>query len=223
MDYNVIFSQHRYLRIVIFVLFTLFMYFVLYAARALETRLQLPLPPVAADVGKFQEVAHLFLLYTSIPAQCSVCEDVFGTARLEGMRNSTAGYCAPQSQSALTCFHSEFDGSRIGSFCPAQGAHFDTSQQKFTLNCELQEPSVSCSSFKTPQYGHLKNYWYGTGPGVVLDKFIDLDGGLDMDTDILARISRNPRSSRAFFTPADIYSTQILVVDDSENGPFFDL
>jgi hypothetical protein len=256
MDYRVVFHQRRILRVsasVVVVIF--FILFLLSSRHAPETGLQLSPTPVATGDEDFQEVTPgLPSEYTSTPKQAPFCADRFSTTYLESMRDLAAEYCAPQSPSGLTCFHSQVSGSRIDSFCLARGASFNTSRQKFTLDCELQEPSVSDSPFRIPKYGHFENYWYNTGPGIIFDKMIDLEGSLDtltsaasnftilvnregatnpwhslmeifsmtMAMDVL-RMSHKPSSSKPFFTTADIDNTQILVLDNSENGPFFDL
>ncbi|KAE8348502.1 hypothetical protein BDV28DRAFT_164342 [Aspergillus coremiiformis] len=238
-----------------------FIFLLLYTSNVLEVGFQLSPTPVTAGVGDtgIHEGTHaLPSEYTSIPEQSPFCTRLFGTAYLKSMRDWAAEYCAPESSSGLTCFHTQTSGSRIDSFCLARGASFNSTRQKFTLDCQLQAPSIPNAPVETPEYRHFTNYWYNTGPNVVFDKVLDLENtshltghpghlghsnftilvnregaanpwhslmeifSMTMAIDVL-RMSHHPQSSRPFFTAADIDRTQILVLDDSENGPFFDL
>ncbi|KAE8141235.1 hypothetical protein BDV38DRAFT_237599 [Aspergillus pseudotamarii] len=259
MDYRAVFLQRKALRFVVSALIILsFISFLLVPRHARETTLHLSPTPVAEDVGDKEVVMPPPPSdYVASPQEAPLCANLFGMAYLENTRDVAAEYCAPQSPSTLTCFHNQASGSRVDTFCLAQGASFNSSRQKFALDCELQQPSKPDSPFDIPQYGRFENYWYNTGPNVVFNNLIDLQNdsststgtplgsanftilvnregatnpwhtlmeifSMTMTIDVL-QMSRDVDSERPLFTAADIDNTQVLIMDNHENGPFFDL
>ncbi|KAE8152929.1 DUF563 domain-containing protein [Aspergillus avenaceus] len=170
MDYRGAFLQRKVLRFVVSaVIVLLFLSFWLYPASHLS-----PTPVTAAAQENEAVLPTLPLDYVESPREAPWCANSFGVAYLENMRNLATEYCASSSSSALTCFHSQTSGSRIDTFCLAQGASFNSSRQRFTLGCELQQSSMINAPFDIPSYGQFEDYWYETGPNIVLDKVIDL-------------------------------------------------
>jgi protein O-GlcNAc transferase len=112
--------------------------------------------------------------YTPASDEPSFCAERFGLLYLENLRDSATRYCKEQSGSHLTCFHSKTASDRIDTFCLGQNAIFDRTSRKFVLQCELGEPSVSKSSFRSPKFNHFHGYWYETGPKVIFRDWVGL-------------------------------------------------
>ncbi|KAE8381583.1 DUF563 domain-containing protein [Aspergillus bertholletiae] len=260
MDYRAVFLQRKVQRLIISVLIAIsYILLPLHPGRLSEPALGLLPTPVRDDVEDQPVVVPALPAdYVAVPQGSAVCADLFGVPYLESMRDVAVEYCAPQSSSSLTCFHSQHVGSRIDTFCLAQGASFNLSRQKFTLDCELQGPSMPNSPFNIPSYGRFENYWYNTGPNIAFDKMVDLQrdssttakialaGGsnftlvinregetnpwhtlmeifsMTMTIDVL-QMSHGSNSEGPLFTASDIDNTQVLVIDDHKDGPFFDL
>ncbi|RJE19216.1 hypothetical protein PHISCL_08441 [Aspergillus sclerotialis] len=184
------------------------------------------------------------------------CADRFGSQYLEHLRDSATEYCTPQSSSTLTCFHVRVtDDYRIDTLCMGRDAFFDPASRKFDLGCELAELSAPKTLASIPDYGKFHNYWYNTGPQVVLDGWVNLDDNIrgrappdtpnytilvkregsenlwhclmeifsmTMTLDVL-QISPRLNESRPFLTAADAANTQVVLLDDKSDGPYFDL
>lgn len=124
------------------------------------------------------QISDLPADYTKPRTDQPFCEERFGVAYLENLGDAAIGYCTPDSSSSLTCFHSQTtDSSRVDSFCIGEGAFLDPETHKFRLGCELDQPKPHKAPFHIPEYDQLETYWYETGPGVVFDKFVELDTG----------------------------------------------
>ncbi|BCS25464.1 uncharacterized protein APUU_50175S [Aspergillus puulaauensis] len=111
--------------------------------------------------------------YAGVEKPPPSCDDRFGDSYLRQLRHSATEYCTPESQSGLTCFHSKTAAGRTDSFCLARGAHFNQVDRKFTLGCSLRD----LGGLVVPRYDELTNYWYDTGPGIVLQETVVIDEG----------------------------------------------
>lgn len=201
--------------------------------------------------------------YRAVPQQPLWCEQRLGLTYLEGLCYSETEYCTPESQSQLTCFHSQTsqDG-RTDSFCLGRGATLDRASSIFQVSCQLTEPRGIHSNGLTVALQDFPRYWYETGPHTVLDSFVDLtpkatkaidfvpsvehtsftillkrEGAgnlwhclmeimsLTWTLDVL-QMSPDPSrqgNGRAFLTPDDAPNTQVVILDDAPNGPYFEL
>ncbi|KAM0556100.1 hypothetical protein ACHAPJ_006089 [Fusarium lateritium] len=181
------------------------------------------------------------------------CENRYGTAYLERFRGSETSYCTPESASDLHCFWSDTTGDRLDSLCYARGAVFDAENKKWRMKCNLRnlsEEEKQKGAIPVPDY--LSRYWYETGPGNVMERFVTLDGGDDKakpnTTTILLKregsanpwhcmmeimsltytmdilqISVDPHTKEPFITAKDGENTQVVILDEENDGPYFDL
>lgn len=212
----------------------------------------LPTPTCEENTTGSEKPSRLPVAYTPVADESSFCADRFGIPYLEALRDSATQYCTPQSSSSITCFHSSTvrDESRQDTFCFLQSVGFDPKQPKFNVGCELLDSTQPGS----PKYGTFHNYWYDTGPGIILGRYVQLDQTWDnghpdgsnytilvkregsrnywhslmeiysmtLTIDVL-QMTRRPNSSNPFITPEDAVNTQVVLVDDHDDGPYFDL
>jgi protein O-GlcNAc transferase len=117
--------------------------------------------------------------YSLVPYESPFCAERFGREYLERLRDTSTGYCTPDSASNLTCFHSHMaSDSRIDSFCIGRSAVFDFTERKFSLYCKIRGLTRNETSASIPEFGALRSYWYDTGPRVVFDKVVKMDADL---------------------------------------------
>ncbi|RHZ48578.1 DUF563 domain protein [Aspergillus thermomutatus] len=257
-------SQRRVLRLCATVIAVLFVLFLLHVKFATRTPFQYsPLPastpgPPRNDsdpeglLPSAGQAPALPAEYSALADQPSYCADRFGITYLEKLRDSKTEYCTPESPSGLTCFHSQTASDyRIDTFCFGHGAVYDPAQQKYIMSCQLR----GVDGEGAPPFGKFHNYWYGTGPGVVFQKAVSLQGTLDhtvppvvsnhtiliqregawnvwhslmeifsmtMTIDVL-RMTAGLSPHRPFFSTVDIANTQVVILDEIEDGPYFDL
>lgn len=201
--------------------------------------------------------------YRTVPQQPLWCEQRLGLTYLESLCYSEAEYCTSESQSQLTCFHSQTsqDG-RTDSFCLGRRATLDRASSTFQVSCQLTEPKAIYSNGPTIALQEFPRYWYETGPRTVFDSFVDLTSeatkaidfvppvdhtsftillkregagnlwhclmeimSLSWTLDVL-QMSPDPSSQenrRPFLTPDDASNTQVVILDDAPDGPYFEL
>ncbi|KAJ5383472.1 Glycosyltransferase AER61 uncharacterized [Penicillium concentricum] len=181
------------------------------------------------------------------------CENRFGTLYLENFSHSATEYCTADSPSNITCLHSETVNGRVDSLCIARNAIFDPVTAKFRLGCTLGMLPDSQLPFLVPEYGTFQKYMFDTGPRVIMDNWIELDdtvrpkesetpkytilvkreGSFNLWHSLLEIFSTSltlnalqmsqSSDSRAFFTNPDTLNTQLVLLDEHADGPFFDL
>ncbi|KAL4811605.1 hypothetical protein BDW67DRAFT_171593 [Aspergillus spinulosporus] len=188
--------------------------------------------------------------YTQVKEPLPFCADRFGTAYLKNLRDSATEYCSAESPSGLTCFHSQTATNRVDSFCLARGALFIQNEKAFSLGCELQDVSgvpryhqfskywyetgpgivleqavrlnEDISSITVP--GPTPNYTLlikREGAYNVWHSLMEIFS-MTLTLDVL-RMARHPNQSFPLFTSEDIQNTRVLLLDDIEEGPYFDL
>ncbi|KFY29431.1 hypothetical protein V493_02371 [Pseudogymnoascus sp. VKM F-4281 (FW-2241)] len=142
--------------------------------------------------------------------------------------------------------------SRTDTMCIGRSAHFDTTAEKFSLGCDsrvLQDDEAT----RVPQLDQFTGYWYGTGPRAVLNERVVLDPkftveeptrnftilvkregshnpwhslmeiwSMTMSLDVL-RMAKEPGTNAPLYSIGDVDNTQVMIVDDFEEGPYFDL
>ncbi|KAH9220726.1 DUF563 domain protein [Leptodontidium sp. 2 PMI_412] len=191
--------------------------------------------------------------YNLEPYETSFCAERFGRKYLENLSDSRTGYCTPNSQPNLICFHSRTVNSRVDMFCFGRSAVYDVTDKKFALSCEPRVLTAVETLEGTPALSELTSYWYDTGPRVVFDKAVEMDINvkapnstrnftillkregsgnlwhslmeilsLTMTIDVL-RITRGLVGGEPLFDLGDEENTQIVILDDHDNGPYFDL
>ncbi|KAL2831114.1 hypothetical protein BDW59DRAFT_7012 [Aspergillus cavernicola] len=190
--------------------------------------------------------------YTEVKEPPPACADRFGTSYITKLRDSATEYCTLESSGGLTCFHSKTSSSRVDSFCFARGALFNQDERVFSLGCGLRDlDGLGVPKYKEftnywydtgpghtldkavrledntssiivpesiPSYTLLlkregaNNIWHS-----LMEIF-----SMTLTLDVL-RMTQHPDEPLPFFTNYDIENTQVLVLDDLEEGPYFDL
>ncbi|KAH1359561.1 hypothetical protein KXW30_001335 [Aspergillus fumigatus] len=256
-------SQRRVVRLSATVIGVLFVLFLLHVTLTRTQFQYSPLPSSAPGPGRndsdtkghlpnVEQASSLPADYLAVAEEPSFCADRFGVTYLEKLRDSRTEYCTPNSPSGLTCFHSQTaSGSRIDTFCFGRGAVYDPAQRLFIMDCQLRD----LDGENVPAFGKFSNYWYDTGPGIVFQKAVSLQGKLNhtvppivsnhtiliqregagnvwhslmeifsmtMTFDVL-RMTAGPNPHRPLFSIGDIENTQVVILDEIEEGPYFDL
>ena len=137
--------------------------------------------------------------------------------------------------------------------CHGRGATYDAGESKFRLGCRLRNLSPEELERDTPRVpDNLTQYWYDTGPGRVFNEAVLLDANsltqrsrttsilvkregpgnlwhvlmellsLSWTLDVL-QISADPTSQQPYLSPAAASSTQVIFLDEYEDGPFVDM
>ncbi|KAJ0118594.1 hypothetical protein J7T55_012846 [Diaporthe amygdali] len=135
--------------------------------------------------------------------QSQFCKDRFGTKFLEDFRDRRADYCS-EGSSSLTCFHTVNSGSfasgSLDSFCVARdGTFFDIHGHKFALGCQIRGLSDQEKVLGAASFQELQSYQYLTGPKYLLSEW------------------------EAMFSPDDFPRTDIIILDEYPDGPYFEL
>jgi len=127
-----------------------------------ELRLPLPLP----------------LEYDDDQSGSSFCQERFGLKYLRTFGRSLIDYCAPElSSSNLHCFRSKTaKEGRTDVFCIGGPALFEN--LRFHLDCKEKEWTSNDIANGIPSLSQFPQYWYSTGPRVLFDRYISLDGSM---------------------------------------------
>lgn len=189
--------------------------------------------------------------YPQIP-QSEFCEDRYSLNYLQAFRKDIKQYCDDGSRSAFTCFHSQLTPTdRRDAFCIASNARIDREKQVFVLDCPIEDktavrnlpsywygtgPKAILDKFvhvgaadphpvedvpDTRTFIFLLKREGETNPWHCLMEIMSMTFTFDV-----LRMARNPTSSpeAPFFTSAeDSPNTQIVILDDRSDGPYFDL
>ncbi|EFY84844.1 DUF563 domain protein [Metarhizium acridum CQMa 102] len=190
--------------------------------------------------------------YTPKSSDTEWCQERFGVKFLENVRESSISYCTPTSPS-LSCFWSTTTEERHDAMCHGKGATYDAGESKFRLGCRLRDLSPEEVQSDIPRIpDNLTQYWYDTGPGLVFNEAVLLDPNsrihrsrtisilvkregpsnlwhvmmellsLSWTLDVL-QISVDPTSQKPYLSPAAASSTQVIFLDEYEDGPFVDM
>jgi protein O-GlcNAc transferase len=199
--------------------------------------------------GEKENLTALPAEYTAKPWESPVCAERWGHGYLEKFRENEIGYCTPNSPANVTCFHAALSrGAQLDSLCIGEAALFDPVEKKFSFGCEPRELTVVELAKAYPALDNLRSYWYETGPAVIFNKGIKLDASISPPADVpnftilLKREGEsNPwhclleiwsmtmtldilrMANPPLFSTADAVNTQIIILDERENGPYWDL
>ncbi|KFY44529.1 hypothetical protein V495_03396 [Pseudogymnoascus sp. VKM F-4514 (FW-929)] len=141
---------------------------------------------------------------------------------------------------------------RTDTMCFGRSANFNATAQKFSLGCESRTLEESEAS-RVPQLDQFTGYMYATGARPVMNERVVLDRKLaieqpsrnftilvkregaynpwhslmeiwsmTMTMDVL-RMAKEPGTNAPFFSLTDVDNTQVMILDDDDEGPYFDL
>ncbi|KAI7774710.1 hypothetical protein LA080_007980 [Diaporthe eres] len=131
--------------------------------------------------------------------QPQFCRDRFSTKFLEGFRDRRAGYSQ-------------------------KGVVFDVKQQKFTFDCQIRELSDQEKALGAAPFEDLQSYQYLTGPKYILKEHCLNEIMAILSTMDVLRATPDPESGgTAVFSPEDLPRTEIVIIDEFPDGPYFDL
>ncbi|KAK6348368.1 hypothetical protein TWF718_006164 [Orbilia javanica] len=100
------------------------------------------------------------------------CETRYGPTYLRTIAKNARPFCKPDSQTQFDCMHStEYGEKRKDSLCIAQNVVFENS--RFNLDCEFRE-SHEPDLMGYPHPHNFQNYWYDTGPRVIMTQFTNI-------------------------------------------------
>ncbi|OBT50654.1 hypothetical protein VE04_08693, partial [Pseudogymnoascus sp. 24MN13] len=141
---------------------------------------------------------------------------------------------------------------RTDTMCFGRSASFNATAQKFNLGCDRRTLGKNEVS-RVPQLDDFAGYWYGTGPRAILNERVVLDPSvvaeepaknftilikregshnpwhslmeiwsMTMTLDVL-RMAKDPSTNAPFYSLSDVENTQVMILDNYDEGPYFDL
>ncbi|PLB48437.1 hypothetical protein P170DRAFT_456945 [Aspergillus steynii IBT 23096] len=178
--------------------------------------------------------------YSETPDETTFCAERFSPKYLEDLRDSSTEYCTTNSTSQMTCFHSTTTPDRVDTFCLGRDVLYDASSKKFHLESygEFHDywyrtgPSTVIYNWVDVQNTTLNstkpinetdftilvkregshNLWHS-----MMELF-----SMTMTMDVL-QMSRAENETQPFWTPSDAKNTQVVLLDDNDDGPYIDL
>ncbi|KAK8035816.1 hypothetical protein PG991_001889 [Apiospora marii] len=163
------------------------------------------------------------------------CRDRMSAQFLEQFSQCRASYCSEDSVSDLTCFHTASPTGSKDSFCLIRdGISFDIGRRKFTVDCQLRNPSPLGGGVGNLPKEAPKHSMAQSDSFVVLLKR-EVDGNIwHCINEIMALMTTldvlkiTPRSDSgpgagAVLGPGAIPKTEIVILDDLSDGNYFEL
>ncbi|KAL4969979.1 DUF563 domain protein [Aspergillus stella-maris] len=180
------------------------------------------------------------------------CADRFGASYLRRLRDSATEYCTSKSPGRLTCFHSKTTSRRVDSFCFARGALFKGEEHRFSLACDLRDLDglnvPKCKEFANYWYDTRQGRVLdkavrldGNTSFVPTDPvasnytmLVEREGvhnvwhslleiiSMTLSLDVL-RMTKHLDGAVPILADHDLENTQVLILDNKEEGPYFDL
>jgi EGF domain-specific O-GlcNAc transferase len=189
--------------------------------------------------------------YELFPDGSTFCEGRYGTKYLSGFRDSVVQYCTQDSSSSLQCFHTRTTDSRTDTFCVGRSSIYSKDDRKFELDCKQSTPAVNPALGQFTGYWydtgpkHIFEKFINTNHDRQLTEdiahsarsfsvLVKREGesnvwhclmeimSLTWTFDVM-RMTRDPITQQPLFTEADIQNTQIVILDERQDGPYWDL
>jgi protein O-GlcNAc transferase len=189
--------------------------------------------------------------YNSLPNGSGFCKDRYEVEYLLGLRDSVVEYCAQGSSSSLQCFQTNTADSRTDTFCVGHSSVYNKDERKFELDCKPSVPPINppISEFGGYWYDTGPKYLFGNFINTNPDRqptqdithskrpfsvLLKREGesniwhclmeimSLAWTFDVM-RMTRDPITKEPLFTEADIQNTQIVILDERQDGPYWDL
>ena len=124
---------------------------------------------------KDSSISPLPQLYSQVPAKVNDCTERTGALFLQRASNASVNYCDDASSSTLTCFRTDASKKRTDSFCIGTPAVFDSGKTEYKLGCALTDLTEQQVAAGVPSLAQFPTYWYETGPGLILNRHVNLD------------------------------------------------
>jgi protein O-GlcNAc transferase len=110
------------------------------------------------------------------PATKSWCDDRFGRQYLQNLRDFSTNYCSPGDRDEVRCFHSSTaETDRTDSFCVLNSTTLDNEWKTFHTQCRPRKLTNDEVTHGVPTLEKLSSYWYGTGAGTMMEKWVRFD------------------------------------------------
>ncbi|TQV95614.1 DUF563 domain-containing protein [Cordyceps javanica] len=191
--------------------------------------------------------------YAAPTSESIWCQERFGLRFLENMRNFTGSYCSHEAESSLDCFWSETAKGRLDTTCFARRAVFDPERKSFHIDCPLRAAEDNAHGLpRIPQDMHAYWYDTGPlqilNKSLLLDGgaaaaarpraerttiLVKREGTNNMWHSLMEIMSlswsldtlqmSSTETGAAYLSPSQRNSTQIVLVDDFDLGPYIEL
>lgn len=246
-------AHFRVLRLSLYVVFALILVIWLsrLVVEQSEGKRDSSLPPANRKANPSTSVAQgLPHDYSLMLEDSEFCRARFSQAYLRTLADSASEYCTPNSPSSLTCFHSSTVAGRTDSFCLARGVAFDRTSRKFSLQCKPREdlpdtapplgilgsywyntgPQVIFDQFieinsaavaDTNVRRSFTILVKREGSGNLWHSLMEIFS-MTLSLDVL-HLTMDFNDRLALFTDADEPETQVILLDDEEDGPYINL
>ncbi|KAL5046399.1 hypothetical protein BDW71DRAFT_197586 [Aspergillus fruticulosus] len=151
-----------------------------------------------------------------------------------GFKPKSSRFCTPESSGCLTCFHSRTALRRVDSFYFARGSLFKKEENIFSLACDLRGLELGVPNHildrtvrlhgngsAIPVHTHSLNYTLPIkreGANNIWHTLLVVFS-MTLSLDVL-QMSQLPVDTIPYFTNHDIENTQVLILDDKEDGPY---
>jgi protein O-GlcNAc transferase len=115
----------------------------------------------------------------------SWCNDRFSRQYLQNLRDFSTNYCSSDDRDELRCYHSRTaENNRTDSFCILNSTTLDDKWQTFHTQCRPRMLTNDEVARGVPILDKLSSYWYGTGAGTMIEKWVRLDDLSNKRTDV---------------------------------------
>jgi protein O-GlcNAc transferase len=114
------------------------------------------------------------------PTNASWCNDRFSHQYLQNLRDFSTNYCSSDDHDEVRCYHSRTaKGDRTDSFCILNPATLDDQWKTFHTQCRPRKLANDEAIRGVPILDKLSSYWYGTGAGMLMEKWVRFDDPLE--------------------------------------------
>jgi protein O-GlcNAc transferase len=163
----------------------------------------------------------------------SFCQERFGLKYLRTFGRSLIDYCAPElSSSNLHCFRSKTaKEGRTDVFCIGGPASFE--KLRFHLDCKEKEWISNDIANGISSLSQFPQYWYSTGPRILFDRYISLDGSMKSAAKTITQprrftilVSREEKIANPWHALMEIFAMSITLdvlrttLDPTTSAPF---
>jgi protein O-GlcNAc transferase len=106
----------------------------------------------------------------------SWCKERFSHEYLQNLRDFSTNYCSADNRNEIQCYHSRTaEEDRTDSFCVLNSTTVDDEWKTFHTQCRPRKLTNAEKARGVPRMDNLSSYWYGTGAGVLMEKWVRLD------------------------------------------------